>query len=71
MVAALHVPRNAKFGFGVATLVTAAIVALFVLPGTGRPMFLYVALAFVLLVSLGSLLTAVFTAISAVRLARS
>ncbi|WP_425433222.1 DUF7536 family protein [Haloarcula nitratireducens] len=71
MAAALDVPRNAKLGFGVATLVTAAVVALFVLPGTGRPTFLYAALAFVLLVSLGGLLTAVFTAVSAVRLARS
>ena len=71
MVAALHVVRNAKYGFGLATLVTAAIVAFFVLPGTTRPIYLYGALAFVLLVSLGGLLTALFTAVSAVMLARS
>ena len=72
MVAALNVVRNAKFGFGLAALVTGAIVTLFVvLPGTTRPAYLYVALAFVLTVSLGGLLTALFTAVSAVRLARS
>jgi Na+/phosphate symporter len=72
MVAALNVVRNAKFGFGLAALLTAAIVTLFVvLPGTTRPAYLYVALAFVLTVSLGGLLTALFTAVSAVRLARS
>jgi hypothetical protein len=72
MVAALNVVRNAKFGFGLAALVTATIVTLFVVvPGTTRPAYLYVALAFVLTVSLGGLLTALFTAVSAVRLARS
>ena len=72
MVAALNVVRNAKFGFGLAALVTGAIVTLFVVvPGTTRPAYLYVALAFVLTVSLGGLLTALFTAVSAVRLARS
>ncbi|WP_425433296.1 DUF7536 family protein [Haloarcula rubra] len=70
MMAALNVPRNAKLGFGLAVLVTAAIVAVFVLPGTARPSALYVALAFVLVVSLGGLLTTVFTVVSAVRLAR-
>ena len=54
MVAALNVPRNAKLGFSLAILVTGAIVALFVLPGTGRPTYLYAALAFVLVVSLGA-----------------
>ena len=72
MVAALNVVRNAKFGFGLAALVTGAIVTLFVVvPGTTRPAYLYAALAFVLTVSLGGLLTALFTAVSAVRLARS
>jgi len=71
MVAALNVPRNAKYGFSLAALVTAGLVALFVLPGTTRPTYLYGALAFVLLVSLGGLLTALFTIVSAVRLARS
>jgi hypothetical protein len=72
MVAALNVPRNAKLGFGLAVVLTTAIVAFFVVvPGTARPAYLYGALAFVLLVSLGGLLTAVFTIVSAVRLARS
>jgi hypothetical protein len=71
MVAALNVPRNAKFGFGLAVAITATIVAVFVLPGTARPTYLYGALAFVLVVSLGGLLTAIFTIGSAVRLARS
>jgi len=77
MVAALNVPRNAKYGFGLAALATGGMVAFFVLapllvlPGTTRPAYLYGALAFVLFVSLGGLLTALFTAVSAVRLARS
>jgi len=72
MVAALNVPRNAKLGFGLAALATAAILVLFViLPGTTRPTVLYGALAFVLTVSLGGLLTALFTVVSAVMLARS
>jgi len=70
MVAALNVVRNAKFGFTLAILVTGALVALFVLPGTSRPAYLYAALSFVLVVSLGGLLTAVFTIVSAVRVAR-
>lgn len=72
MVTALNVPRNAKLGFGLAVVLTATIVTLFVvLPGTTRPAYLYGALAFVLVVSLGGLLTACFTVVSAVRLARS
>ena len=71
MVTALNVPRNAKYGFSLAALVTVGLVALFVLPGTARPTYLYGALAFVMLVSLGGLLTALFTVVSAVRLARS
>jgi len=71
MVTALNVPRNAKLGFGLSLVVTVAIVALFVVPGTARPTYLYGALAFVLTVSLGGLLTALFTVVSAVRLARS
>jgi len=70
MVAALNVARNAKLGFSLAILVTGGLVALFVLPGTSRPTYLYAALAFVLVVSLGGLLTAVFTIVSAVRVAR-
>ncbi|MFC7248785.1 hypothetical protein ACFQJ5_02875 [Halomicroarcula sp. GCM10025324] len=71
MVEALHVPRNATVGFAGALAVTAAVFALFVLPGTQRPMYLYLALAFVLTVSLGGLLTALLTVVSAVRLARA
>ena len=71
MVAALNVPRNAKWGFGVAVVLTGLVVALFVLPGTQRPASLYVALAFVLTVSLGGLLTALFTVGSAINLARA
>uniref|UniRef100_UPI00300F4CC7 DUF7536 family protein n=1 Tax=Haloarcula brevis TaxID=3111453 RepID=UPI00300F4CC7 len=70
MVAALNVPRNAKLGFALAGLFTAGLFALFVLPGTARPMGFYVGLAFVLAVSLGGLLTALLTVVSAVRLAR-
>ena len=70
MVAALNVPRNAKLGFGLSVAITAALVAVFVVPGTARPAYLYGALSFVLVVSLGGLLTAVFTIVSAVRLAR-
>ncbi|MFC7026772.1 hypothetical protein ACFQH8_03115 [Halomicroarcula sp. GCM10025710] len=64
-------PRNATVGFAGALAVTAAVFALFVLPGTQRPMYLYLALAFVLTVSLGGLLTALLTVVSAVRLARA
>lgn len=71
MVAALNVVRNAKVGFGLALVTTGAILVVFVAPGTTRPAYLYGALAFVLAVSLGGLLTAVFTVVSAVRLARS
>ena len=71
MVAALNVPRNAKIGFAGALLATAAIFAFFVLPGTQRPAYLYLALAFVLTASLGGLLTVVLTVVSAVRLARA
>ncbi|WP_431357807.1 DUF7536 family protein [Haloarcula marina] len=70
MMAALNVPRNAKAGFGLAAALTAVIVVVFVLPGTGRPTVLYAALAFVLVVSLGALLTIAFTVGSAIRLAR-
>jgi hypothetical protein len=71
MVAALNVPRNAKVGFATAFAVTAVIFAVFVLPGTQRPAYLFLALAFVLVVSLGGLLTVVLTVVSAVRLARA
>jgi uncharacterized membrane protein YedE/YeeE len=70
LASALHVSRNAKVGFGLAAGMTALLLVVFVAPGTTRPPYLYGALAFVFLVSLGGLLTAVFTAFSAVRLAR-
>ncbi|WP_419181121.1 DUF7536 family protein [Haloarcula litorea] len=70
LVTALNVPRNAKVGFGLSAVLTVAILVLFVvLPGTNRPEALYLALAFVLLVSLGGLLTAFFTAGSVLVLA--
>lgn len=70
MVTALNVPRNATVGFALAGLFTAGLFALFVLPGSQRPMGFYVGLSFVLAISLGGLLTALFTVVSAVRLAR-
>ncbi|WP_420828707.1 DUF7536 family protein [Halomicrobium salinisoli] len=71
LVRALGVRRNAAWGFALAVAVTAAVFAFFVLiPGTQRPTAYYWALAFVLAISLGGLLTAAFTLVSAVRLAR-
>nr|WP_225335900.1 hypothetical protein [Halomicrobium urmianum] len=71
MVRALGVRRNAAWGFALALAATAAVFAFFVvIPGTQRPTAYYWALAFVLAISLGGLLTAAFTLVSAVRLAR-
>ena len=70
-VAALNVRRNAVRGFGFSLLATTAVLALFVfLPGTSRPTPYYLALGFVLALSLGALATAVLTLISAYRLAQ-
>jgi fucose permease len=70
-VAALNVRRNAIRGFGFSLLATTAILALFVLlPGTRRPTHYFLALGFVLALSLGALVTAVLTLISAYRLAK-
>ncbi|WP_168216153.1 DUF7536 family protein [Halorussus halobius] len=70
-VAALHVRRNAVRGFGVALLVTAGVLALFVfLPGTRRATPYYLALGFVLATSLGALATTLLTLLSAYRLAK-
>lgn len=71
LVAALDVPANARRGFLAAALLTSAVFVFFVvIPGARRSPLLYVALAFVLLVSLGGLLTVLLTLVSAVRLAR-
>ncbi len=70
-VAALNVRRNAVRGFAFSLLFTVAVLAVFVfLPGTRRPTPYYLALAFVLVTSLGALATTVLTLISAYRLAR-
>ena len=70
-MAALNVPRNARFGFGLGVaLAVAAFVFFVVVPGSQRSPVLYVALAFVLAVGVGLLLTLVFTLASAYRLAR-
>lgn len=70
-VRALNVQRNAKVGFAFGALAAVAVFVFFVvIPGTYRSVALYVALAFVLAVSLGGLATAVLTLGSAVRLAR-
>lgn len=70
-VRALNVRRNAKWGFAISLVVTLAVFGFFVVvPGTYRSPALYVALGFVLAVSLGGLTTAVFTLFSAIRLAR-
>lgn len=68
---ALHVERNAKLGFGLGVLFAAGVFVFFVaIPGSRRSPLLYVALAFVLAVGAGLLLTTVFTLGSAYRLAR-
>lgn len=71
LVRALNVRRNARWGFAIGVLVTVVVFGFFVvIPGTYRSPALYVALGFVLAVSLGGLATAVLTLFSAVRLAR-
>jgi len=68
---ALDVERNAAAGFALGTLFAAAVFVLFVVvPGTRRSPVLYVALAFVLAVGTGLLLTTLFTLWSAYRLAQ-
>lgn len=70
-VRALNVRRNARWGFAFGVLVAIAVFVFFVvIPGTYRSATLYVALGFVLAVSVGGLATAALTLISAVRLAR-
>lgn len=68
---ALNVRRNALAGFAFALVVTVAVFGFFVvIPGTYRSVGYYLALAFVLVLSLGGLATAVLTLFSAIRLAR-
>lgn len=70
-VAALNVRRNAVRGFVFSFLFTAGVFALFVfLPGTRQPTPYYFALAAVLALSLGALVTTVLTLLSAYRLAK-
>lgn len=70
-VRALNVRRNTRVGFAFGTLVAVAVFVFFVvIPGTYRSAALYVALGFVLAISLGGLVTALLTLVSAVRLAR-
>ena len=71
-LAALRVRRNAKVGFTVGAVLALAILALVVRGAEAAqyPIFLYAALAFVLAVGVGLLLTAVFTVGVAVRRAR-
>lgn len=71
LVRALNVRRNARWGFAFALVVTLAVFGFFVvIPGTYRATTWYVALGFVLAISLGGLATAVLTLFSAIRLAR-
>ena len=71
-LAALRVRRNAKVGFALGTVLALALLAL-VVRGAAMaqyPVYLYAALAFVLAVGVGLLLTAVFTVGVAIRRAR-
>lgn len=72
LVRALNVRRNAMAGFAFGAVVSVGVFVFFVvIPGTYRAVAFYVALSFVLAVSLGGLATALLTLGSAVRLARS
>jgi peptidoglycan/LPS O-acetylase OafA/YrhL len=71
LLATLDVRRHAVRGFAASAVLTAAVLAFFVLiPGSVHPTPYYLALAVVLALSLGALLTAVLIARRAVRLAR-
>ncbi|MFB6184679.1 MAG: hypothetical protein ABEI96_09010 [Haloarculaceae archaeon] len=68
---ALHVRRNARRGLAVGVVVAVAVYVFFVaIPGTYRNSLYYVALAFVLAVSVAGLATVVLLLVSARRLAR-
>jgi fucose permease len=72
LVQALNVPTNAKRGFAFAILFTLAVVGVFIIdPGaTNQLQLYYVALAFVLAITLGMLVTAVLVGVSAYRLSK-
>lgn len=71
LVRALNVPSHAKVGFLAAALLTATMFVFFVvIPDAQRSPLLYAALALVLFVSLGGLITALLTAGSAIRQVR-
>lgn len=72
LVQALNVPTNAKRGFAFSVLFTLAVVGVFIIdPGaTNQSQLYYVALAFVLAITLGMLATAVLVGVSAYRLSK-
>jgi hypothetical protein len=71
LVEALHVQRNARFGFGLGVAFAVAVFVFFVaIPGSNRSPLLFVGLSFVLAVGVGLLLTLLFTLGSAYRLSR-
>jgi hypothetical protein len=70
---AVNVTRNAKVGFAIGILLSVALLGLVVrgaAAGSQYPVYLYAALAFVLAVGTGLLLTAVFTVGSVIRRVR-
>ncbi|MFB6074135.1 MAG: hypothetical protein ABEJ89_03905 [Haloarculaceae archaeon] len=71
LIEALEVRRNVRRGLVVGVVVAVAVYVFFVvIPGTYRSQYLYVALAFVLAMSVAGLAAAVFTARRAFRMAR-
>lgn len=69
LLATLEVRRNAAWGFAISAGLTLGVLAFFVLiPGSVHPTPYYLALAFVLAMSLGALLTTVLTVRTAARL---
>jgi len=67
----LDLRRDAAVGFGIGAVVAAAVFVFFaLLPGTTRPIELYVGLAFVLGVSVGLLVTVVLLGWQAYRATR-
>ena len=71
LLATLDVARNARRGFGAALAITAFVFVVFVLlPDTDVSPLYFLALGFVLVTSLGGLLTAILVTVRVVRLAR-
>jgi hypothetical protein len=67
----LKVPRNAKLGLAVGVVFTVAVFVVFVvIPGTYRSPLWYVALGFVLAVSVGGFVAFLLTMVRAYRLSR-